>query len=115
MLSKIRWHRLSLRYNISILPNTVGFGLRIPHLNGGIIINCKSMGNNCIINAGVNDRGELAEIGNNVNLTIGCKIIGAVHIGSNAVVAPNSVVVKDAPENAIVSGIPATLLKMREG
>lgn len=97
------------------MPNTVGPGLRIPHLNGGIIVNCKSIGNNCTINSGViignNDRGELAEIGDNVNLTVGCKIIGGVHIGNNAVVAPNSVVVKDVPENAVVSGIPATILK----
>lgn len=117
VLSKIRWHRLGARYNICIMPNTVGPGLRIPHLNGGIIVNCKSIGNNCTINSGViignNDRGELAEIGDNVNLTVGCKIIGGVHIGNNAVVAPNSVVVKDVPENAVVSGIPATILKTK--
>lgn len=117
MFTKIRWHRIGARYNICILPNTVGFGLRIPHLNSGIIVNCKSVGNNCIINAGViignNDRGELAKIGDNVNLTVGCKIIGGVHVGNNAVIALNSVVVKDVPENAIVSGVPAQLLKYR--
>lgn len=53
-------------------------------------------------------------IGNNVDLTVGCKVIGGVHIGDNVTVAPNSVVVKDVPANAIVSGIPATILKMKE-
>lgn len=53
-------------------------------------------------------------IGNNCELTIGCKIIGDVTIGDNVIVAPNSVVVKDVPDNAIVSGIPANLLKIRE-
>ena len=69
-------------------------------------------------NAGVivgnNNKGELAVIGDNVDLTIGCKVIGGVHIGNNVIVAPNSVVVKDVPNNAIVSGIPAKILKINE-
>lgn len=56
----------------------------------------------------------MAIIGDNVDLTIGCKVIGGVHIGNNVIVAPNSVVVKDVPNNAIVSGIPAKILKINE-
>lgn len=116
--AKVKWHRLGAKYNISILPNTVGYGLRIPHLNGGVIINCKSMGNYCTVNSGVvvgnNDRGELAQIGDGVNLTIGCKIIGGVHIGNNATIAPNSVVIKDVAENAVVTGVPSVLLKFKK-
>lgn len=48
-----------------------------------------------------------AIIGNNVELTIGCKVIGKVVLGNNVIVAPNSVVIKDVPDNAIVSGVPA--------
>ena len=51
-------------------------------------------------------------IGNNVDMTIGSKIIGGVTIGSNVIVAPNSVVVKDVPDNAVVSGIPAKILSI---
>lgn len=82
-----------------------------------MIINCRSIGNNCTANAGVivgNNKGEMAVIGNNVNLTIGCKVIGGVHIGDNVIVAPNSVVVKDVPDNAVVSGVSAKILKMNE-
>lgn len=117
LIAKVRWHRLGMKYNININPNVVGYGFRIPHLAGGIIINCLSVGNNCTANAGVivgnNSKGCLAIIGNNVDLTIGCKVIGGVHIGNNVIVAPNSVVVKDVPDNAIVSGIPATILKIQ--
>jgi acetyltransferase-like isoleucine patch superfamily enzyme len=35
-------------------------------------------------------------------------------VGDNAVIAPNSVVIKDVPANAIVSGIPARIIKMKE-
>lgn len=119
VIAKVRWHRLGMKYNININPNVVGYGFRISHLVGGVIINCQSVGNHCTANAGVivgnNDKGGMASIGNNVKLLVGCKVIGSVHIGDNAIVAPNSVVVKDVPENVIVSGIPATILKMRDG
>ena len=85
---------------------------------GGVIINCRSVGNYCTANAGVivgnNNKGGMAIIGNNVDLTVGSKIIGGVHVGDNVIVAPNSVVVKDVPDNAVVSGIPAKFLKINE-
>lgn len=118
MFAKVRWHRLGAKYNVNINPNVVGYGFRVPHLVGGVIINCKSVGCNCTANAGVivgnNNKGGMAVIGDNVDLTIGCKVIGGVHIGNNVIVAPNSVVVKDVPNNAIVSGIPAKILKINE-
>lgn len=54
----------------------------------------------------------MAIIGNNVDMTIGSKIIGGVTIGNNVIVAPNSVVVKNVPDNAVVSGIPAKILSI---
>lgn len=54
----------------------------------------------------------MAIIGDNVDLTIGSKIIGGVTIGNNVIVAPNSVVVKNVPDNAIVSGVPARILSI---
>lgn len=115
ILAKVRWHRLGAKYNVNVPPNVVGYGFRIPHLVGGVIINCKSMGNNCTANTGVvvgnNNKGGMAIIGNNVDLSIGCKVIGGVTIGDNVIVAPNSVVVKNVPANAIVTGIPAVILK----
>ena len=57
----------------------------------------------------------MAIIENHVDLSIGCKVIGGVHIGNNVIVAPNSVVVKDIPDNAIVTGIPAQILKYHSG
>lgn len=110
--------RLSRKYRIFIEPNTVGKGLYIPHFSGSIICNCKQMGDNCIISTGVVVGNKCGQdnrpiIGNNVELCIGCKIIGKINIADNAIVAPNSVVVKDVPMNAIVSGIPAKIIKMK--
>lgn len=118
---QVKLHRLSIKYGIQISPNTCGYGLRLLHfkIGGGIIINCKAMGNYCSVNSGVvvgnkDSQENIATIGNNVKLNLGCKIIGKISIGDNVIVAPNSVVVKDIPNNAIVSGIPAIILKMKE-
>lgn len=73
------------------------------------------MGNYCTINSGVvignNQRGGLAVIGDHVDISTGSKVIGGIHIGNNVIVAPNSVVVKDVPDNCIVSGVPAVIIK----
>lgn len=108
--------RLSNKYKIYINPCTVGAGLYIPHFAGGIYLNCKSIGKNCTISSGVvvgnkGSQDNRATIGDNVELTIGAKIIGKITIGNNVVVCPNSVVIKNVPDNSIVSGIPAIIIK----
>lgn len=115
----IKFARLSYKYNITLHPNTIGYGLYLPHIVGGVIINCISMGNYCAINANVlvgnkHTAFDKPSIGNHVDLTTGCKLIGPITIGDNSIVAPNSVVVKDVPEGAVVSGIPAKILKIKE-
>ena len=111
------WHRLGVKYNLVLPPNVIGYGFKMSHIvGGGIIINCKSIGHYCSANAGVivgnnGSQEKIATIGNNVSLLIGCKVIGKVTIGDNSVVAPNSVVVKDVPENCVVSGVPAKIIR----
>ena len=49
-----------------------------------------------------------------MELTIGAKVIGKVNIADGAIVAPNSVVIKDVPAKAVVSGVPEKILKIKE-
>lgn len=117
---QVLYARKQFKYNITLPINKVGYGLYLPHLiGGGIIVNCRSIGNYCAINSNVllgnnKTQDKIPTIGNNVDMTTGCKIIGNITIGDNAVIAPNSVVVKDVPANAVVSGIPAKILKIKE-
>ena len=114
---KLKWRHLTIKYNCMLPPNVIGYGFKMAHIiGGGIIINCKSIGCYCSANAGVvvgNNGGQdkIATIGDNVSLTIGSKVIGNVTIGNNVIVAPNSVVVKDIPDNCVVSGVPARIIK----
>lgn len=115
----LKWvhHRKTIKYKVDIRPNMVGFGFRMPHMAiGGIIINCKAIGNYCGANYGVvvgikSNICERPTIGDNVTLCAGCKIIGDIKIGDNVVIAPNTVVIKDVPANCAVSGIPAKIIK----
>lgn len=55
MLYYLRWWYymyLSRKYGLLLLPNAIGAGIYIPHLTGGVIIVCKSMGISCTVNAG---------------------------------------------------------------
>lgn len=71
------------------------------------------MGVYLVIRGGVN--GGSPTIGDNVEITVGAKVIGKVSVGDNVIIAPNSVVVKDVPSNTIVSGVPAKIIKIRQG
>lgn len=113
------WHRRqSYKYNVHIDPNTCDYGLYIVH-RGCIHINALHVGKYCTITQGVvlgqkNGVENRPTIRDNVNLTLGCKVIGKVTIGDNTVVCPNSVVIKDLPSNVIASGVPINIIKERK-
>jgi acetyltransferase-like isoleucine patch superfamily enzyme len=54
------------------------------------------------------------EVGNNVWIGYGACILRGVSVGDNSVIGTNSVVTKDIPANAVVGGIPARVIRMRE-
>ena len=50
-------------------------------------------------------------IGDNCYIGLGAKIFGSVKIGNNVIIGANSVVTKDIPDNCVVGGIPAKVIK----
>jgi acetyltransferase-like isoleucine patch superfamily enzyme len=53
-------------------------------------------------------------VGSNVWVGYGACVLRGVRVGDNSVIGTNSVVTRDVPANAVVGGVPATLLRMRE-
>jgi acetyltransferase-like isoleucine patch superfamily enzyme len=53
-------------------------------------------------------------IAHNVWIGYGACVLRGVSVGENSIVGTNSVVTKDVPANAVVAGVPAQLLRMRE-
>jgi acetyltransferase-like isoleucine patch superfamily enzyme len=54
------------------------------------------------------------EVGSNVWIGYGACILRGVSVGDNSIVGTNAVVTKDVPANAVVGGIPARVIRMRE-
>ena len=106
-----RKHGVKLGYNVKIGKNLI-----ICHHNGIVIGEKVEIGDNCRIyhqvTLGQKDN-KYPVVKDNVTLFPGCKIIGNITIGNNSIVAPNSVVIKDIPDNAVVSGIPAVIIGWR--
>lgn len=109
---------LSYKTGIQIPPNACGPGLQIWHY-GYIIINQSThIGKNLTIYPGVEighkiPGGGCPKIGNNVFIGAGAKVFGNIKIGNNVTIASNAVVLKDIPDNAVVGGVPAKIIKFK--
>jgi len=81
------------------------------------VLNAERIGKNfhCIqgITIGKKD-GKRPIIGDNVQIFANAIIIGDVRIGNNVTIGAGAVVVKDIPDNAVVVGNPARVIKYNE-
>lgn len=114
----MKWRRMNLKYDIYIRPNTCGKGLHIVHHGFRRIDYIKSIGDNCTILSLVligkkNTKADVSSsfIGDNCYIGAGTVIMNPGKIGNNVVIGAGSVVTKDIPDNCIVAGNPATILK----
>lgn len=107
--------------NCSINPYTVLYG------HGGLKIgNNVLIAGHCLIipanhkfenlNIPINSQGESRKgiiIEDNVWIGAGCRILDGVTIGSGSIVAAGAVVNNNVPENSIVGGVPAKIIRTR--
>lgn len=120
------WHffwykRLGFKLRITIYPNTVGPGFRIYHTGDFIHVGPNvRIGKNCTILPGVvfgnkteSIDNEVITAGDNCYFGLGVKIFGSVTIGNNVTIGAMSVVTHDIPENVVVAGIPAKIIKYK--
>ena len=111
------WWRPGDRYFVISKTTKIGKGMFCPHPYS-TIINAESIGENfnChhLVTIGFKSdvRLERPVIGNNVSVGANATIIGGVNIGDNVIVAAGAVVAKDVPDNCVVAGNPAKVIKL---
>ena len=88
---------------------------------GAILGGRATVGANCHIGAGAVLAGVIEPasatpviVEDGVLVGANAVIIEGVHVGKNAVVAAGAVVIEDVPENAVVAGCPARVVKMKD-
>lgn len=116
------WYkRMCFDLKVDIKPNNLGPGFRLVHLGALVRIkrNC-CIGRYCTMLPGVVIGNKTLEgddswvtIGDNCYIGLGVKIFGQVTIGNNVSIGANAVVTHDIPDNAVVGGVPARVLKMK--
>lgn len=95
----------------------IGQGTRFAYGGSGCVVHARAVvGRNCILGpcSTIGGRSKVYEVpvlGDNVYLGGGAKVLGNVKIGNNVVIGANAVVIKDVPDNCIVAGVPAKILK----
>jgi serine O-acetyltransferase len=111
-IARLMLRRYQFKHGISIPRTTqIGSGLYIGYI-GNIVVNERSViGKNCniyhgasLLEGGWGDDLGGPTIGDNTFIGPGAKVIGRVRIGNNVLIAANSVVVRDVPDNAVVWG-----------
>lgn len=109
----ISWIRPGLNSLLISRTMPIGEGCYLVHPES-TILSAKSIGNNfsCIqlTTLGKTKYGS-PTIGDNVTLGANVTIVGHIRIGNNVIVGAGSVVVKDIPDNVIVAGVPAKIIK----
>lgn len=110
-------------FGLEIPPRCeIGPGVFFPHTSG-TVIGARCLGSRVIVFQGVTlgakgldmgfDPEMRPEIGDNVILGAGCKVLGGISIGENAIIGANSVVVESVKPDTTVVGIPARIIITR--
>ena len=101
---------------IEIHPGAkIGKRLFIDHGMGIVIGETATIGDDCVMyhNSTLGGTGKdkdkrHPDLGNNVMVGAGAKVLGPIKIGNNVKIGANSVVLKDIPNNTTVVGVPRT-------
>ena len=105
---------------LNITSGKVGKGFRIWHGYGTVVF-CESIGDYCSLNQGVtlgrgrpNTEGrDIPVIGDHVTIYTNAVVIGGITIGNNVEIGAGAVVIHDVPDNSVVAGVPAKVIRTK--
>lgn len=109
-VTRVLWKPLDSLY---LWTEEIGGGFYIQH-GFSTVVTAERIGENCWVNQQVTigyNRDGRPTLEDNVRVYCGAKVIGKVTMKRNSVAGANAVVVSDVPENAVVGGVPAKVIK----
>lgn len=139
MLNAIHIYRIASwlrKYHVPLLPNIctllifllynskvpasakIGKGTKLGYGGIGVVIHDRTViGEHVMIGPNVTIGGrsghyEVPVIGDHVDISTGAKVLGPIKIGNHVVIGANAVVIKDVPDNAVVAGVPARIIRI---
>ena len=99
----------------------IGNGTKLGYGGIGVVIHHNTkIGCNCMIAQQVTLGGGNSRypgvpiVGDNVYMAKGSIIMGGITIGNNVIIGANAVVNKPVPDNAVVAGVPARILRIKK-
>ena len=109
----VLFQKYSVKLGFSIPLNVFGPGLSIAHYGTIVVNSAARVGKNCRLHEGVNigatnGDAHAPQIGDNVFIATGAKIIGNITIADDVAIGANAVVVKSITEPGVTyGGVPA--------
>ncbi|AGL49591.1 serine acetyltransferase [Thermotoga maritima MSB8] len=121
VLAYLIYYFVRVVFSMDIHPAArIAPGVVIDHGIGVVIGSTASVGRGTLIYHGVTlgtrkpcSGKRHPDVGENVMIGTGAKILGPIRVGNNAVVGANAVVLEDVPDGAVVVGVPARIVKWR--
>lgn len=117
VLPKILDRSLFLLTGCSIPAScSIGKGSYLAHGGVGAVINGDCLiGDRVSIGQGITIGGSFGRgvptIGSDVWISAGSRVLGDIKVGNNVIIGANSVVIRDVPDNSVVAGVPARLIR----